>query len=781
MKVLRTLFFPLVLAVMLGGCSGDYAESSRHASHSVTGTVQVPAQFLAALPKPKPSLLARLLSVVSTTGWADISGSVGGFVPVAGVTVELIRLNFDPVTELFYETVVGCDGGCPVTAADGSFTIITTESASSTLALKVTFVDPVDGTPDVVMRAMVYGDNVDVTPISEAAAQIVIASLNQFVLIDNFTVNEVGALVNLIEDEDIDITGLNFPDAITKIKTDASDILARFIVGFQEGGEMNVANANDIWHIVELRNRLIAPNISFPNGAVNFQSTLGGAVSFDNNGDFQIGSALYYWGLRSDFFADPVRLFDQALNELDYDPLAPAYEGYKAFGLPVGFRGISAASNGMAVANSNTEATTYGFLTNDGGMVALLSEKNDEVQSIYDRGLRILMRKWRSSSDAFNTAFDFTNNTFNYADGIDSKNSSANVQNSIDLNPLMHQSTYNVIMYQHYLNNSGIEIGAGTGQWLFDTESQIVPADNSDVHTTTPYGFVDASNLNLDTAKYLFSIGFVSRNAAKTMEPCPNYFAIEDGGSLLLRRDITNNDCNGVAGENIFAGAGAVSADGEVFVVPQTFDDSEDNLQLAYSMPVGAPARRGWYIGIKRQANLTNAHLQGIYHVVGQVTEVDGGPDTVTYQTFHGSLQFTGVDDGLGNMRVEGTLHRKSAMLDDIDNDATPPLLSRTQSIREAVSGTYRAAPDGTVAFSLPGYATTGTETVTGAAGQVVPLADGNELAMFLAIPINRNASGKGARGIMLLAHEFIIEYPVPPDPPGPPRPPDDLPPLPPG
>ena len=744
------------LLLLLAAC-GTSDNAPEPVTNTFTGTVQLPAQVVAMLNQHQPTLLARLLGFISTSSWADISGSVGGFVPVSGVTVELVRLTYDPVTNSIQETVVGCDGGCPLTDSSGNFTIYTSEAASSDLALRVSFIDPADGVTPVVMRALVYGNSVDVTPISEAAAQLIFDSLDVggFVSLSDFTTNEVGSLVKLIEDEDIDLTGQDFTTAINTIKNYPGNLLSDFINGFKSGGEMNIANPNDVFHIVELRNQLIAPNGTYLTGAVNFESTTGGAVSFDDNGAFQNGSALYYWGLRSDLLGNsPVRLFDQPLDQ------------QAQYGIPVGFRGLTATDSGMVVANSNTEATTYGFLSNDGGLIAVLSERNDDTQSIYDRGLRILMREWKdTSTDVYNDVY--TNNTINYLDGINGNNTNSGNHSSIDLNPAMGDSggqpvDYNVVMYQNYLTDSGIEIGAGTGQWTFDaTGAQVLITDT----TTSPptnkyYGYTTVSSQNLDAVQYQYATGTLTTPAVKTLEPCPNLFAIAYGGTLNMRRDDQNALCNGVSAD-VFAGSGAVTSDTEVFVVPQVFDDKEDDQALELPMDPGTAARRGWYIGIRQPTTaLTTAMLSGRYHVVGQVTEFDDTADSISYETFHGTLDFTGV----GGI-VAGTLYKKQATLDGIGGAS--PLLSRTASVAESVNGTYSASVgDGTISFSMPGT----TDSVTGIAGQVRNF-NGSDTAMLIVVPISRYTTGTGAvaaRGVMLLSHEFLTSYPVPPDPPTP-------------
>jgi hypothetical protein len=224
---------------------------------------------------------------------------------------------------------------------------------------------------------------------------------------------------------------------------------------------------------------------------------------------------------------------------------------------------------------------------------------------------------------------------------------------------------------------------------------------------------------------------------------------------------------------DVFAGSGAVTSDTEVFVVPQVFDDVEDDQALELSMGAGNAARRGWYIGIQQPTALTTAMLSGVYHVVGQVTEFDDAVDSITYETFHGQLQFDG-----GGI-VAGTLHRKKATLDDIDSgDGVLPLLSRSASLTEDVDGTYSAAAgDGTLSFALADAATGTdiiTDSVTGIAGQVRPFGTNNaDTAMLIVVPISRGtpdtgSGAVGARGVMLLSHEFLTEYPVPPDPPAP-------------
>lgn len=803
MNTYRTTGFLMLalLAVVLSGCKlnadlGALGGGSRPLT--VSGTVSVPAEMLAgvdtlsvgapgsgtavAAVHPESDLVPRVLGLFARDSVADVhTGSAGGdvgsdgsFVPISGVQVELVRLTWDPATGTYSETPLTCDGGCPVTASDGTFTVTTTESPSSTLALKVTFTDPVDGTSNVVMRAMVVSSEVDITPTSEAATQIIVDSLNDFVDFGNFTVSEVNALVHLVEDEEIDISGLNFTSAIDKIKTEASDILSRFVIGFKEPGEVAVANINDIFNIMEVRSRLTSPNATFLDGAAEYRATLSGAASFDDFGRFQSNARAYYWGLRSAFLGSPVRVFDEPIVEEEQDPSNPNYLNYLDFGEPVGFSGIVGAENGMAVAPSDTESTTYGFISNNGQLMAFLSERNDESNLVYERGLRVLMKKWTEfTEDSFADITDFDNDTIDYADKINDSNNSLNTGTSSDLNPLMDQNTYNVLMYEHRIDDGGIQVGTSTGTWFFDAGSSAIVNDGN-FPSGKPHGAVTPVGLDRDVMNYIYSIGAVARTQAAAMEPCPNLFLVSDGGTLMLRRDTGNSSCNG-EGFNLFSGQGAVASDGEIFIVPQVFDDSEDDVTLEYTLPSGLDGRRGWYMGLRQQTGMTDENIKGIYHVVGMITHLDGSTDTITNETKYGSLQFhPTLNDGFGNRQVTGTLHSKQSYLDDIDTgDGIAPTLTRTKSLKEEVTGSYLASSDGTFSFTLPGT----TDTVTGIAGQLITLQDGTELAMYLAIPVNTNGNNRGSRGIMLLAHEFVVDYPLPPRPPGPPPPPSSTPP----
>lgn len=771
--------------MFLAGCEVVVPEQ-KLPPHVVTGTVKVPVELYASIVKQRQAtLMASVVDSVFQKSWA-FEGEAGGelavdgsFIPLSDVQVELVRMVYDPVADWYSEFPVSCEGGCPITAIDGTYTVTTLEQPSSDLVLKVTFIDPVDGSVDVVMRAIVYGNTVDITPVSEATTQIVVGALSDYVQFENFTINEIGALVELVEDEKVDIAGLNFADAVARIRSEVSDVLARFIVGFQDVGEMNVAFANDIFNLMEVSVDLISPDLTLTDGAVNMTASLGGAISFDEKGDFQ-GGALYYWGLRSVFSGDAVRLFDEEFVEEDIsNPNSKAWLDFKAdrnYWDWAGMRGIVGADNGMAVVNSNTELTSYGFISNDGGIMAFLREKNDESQLVYKRGLRILMKKWTQTTSTYDELF-----SQDYLDSLSDPHANTNDTNfnsldSADLNPMMDQNVYNVVQFQTFMDAAGFELGTATGTWVFDNSTPVTVNDGS-YATTKPHGQVQTLNMEIDAAKYLYSIGAVIRNQTKVMEPCPNLYQIQDGGSIMLRRDSNNNDCNG-SGFNIFAGTGAVSADSEVFVVPQIFDDVEDNILLELPLTGGA-GRRGWYIGIKQPVGLIDANVTGIYHVVGQITTIDGGSDVVTTQTLHGNLQFLPeTDDGTGSKVVIGTLHSKSHFLDEIIVDAVAPTIAKTRSRRHDVSGSYKVAGDGTFTFALPGI----TDAVTGAAGQMLTLEDGSRVAMLLVIPISDNSvSNAGGRGIMLLAHEFMIDYPVPPEPPAAPAAPGETAPLPPG
>ncbi len=355
----------------------------------------------------------------------------------------------------------------------------------------------------------------------------------------------------------------------------------------------------------------------------------------------------------------------------------------------------------------------------------------------------MLIKKWSNTAETYNSLF--TNE--NFLPGDDAVNSNANSDASSDLNPLLDQKTYNVVHYQHFINNAALEAGVGTGSWFFDNTTPVTATEGVNPSNKT-LGLMTPMGLDLDAIAYDYTLGTVSREAAKAMEPCPNLYQVAEGGSLMIRRDSTNTSCNGLSAY-IFAGTGAVTADGGVMVIPQVFDDVEDNVTLELPLTGGA-GRRGWYVGMEQVSGMTNAWLTGTYHVVGEVTGLDGADESLTFRSLHGALTF----DAAGN--VTGALHSKSTVMDQILLDAVAPAVAESKSTRLDVTGTYTAATDGTFSFTMANI----TEAVTGIAGQVLVLPDSSQVPMLLAIPVVTNGADNGSRGLLLLAHEFLVAYP---------------------
>ncbi|MBI5450332.1 MAG: hypothetical protein HY940_03150 [Gammaproteobacteria bacterium] len=726
--------------------------------------MKVPAKLLAAVRQQSDSstFLAGVLQRLVRSSYANATGIVGGttgtsgsFVPVSGITVELVRMVYDPASGAYSEQILPCNGGCPVTAVDGTFTLSTLQQPSSDIALKVTFIDV--NSQQVIMRSPLYGSSVDINPVSEAVTQLITPVVGGTVPLSNFTPNEIKALVSLVDDETLDVSNLDFNAAIAKIKTEASDVLAKFLAGFQGSGEMHAVRPHDVFHIMESGLQLTAPNLNFTNGAMNLKASLGGGVSFDANANLQSGSAIYFWGLRGLFAGDPLRLFDQALDQLVQDPGIVGYNTFATYGQPIGMEGIIGAVNGNATAYSTTESATPGFITNDGGLMVFLREQDNAGQLVYERGTRILMKKWVKSANNYNELYTNANffATYDPNGATINRNNNQGNQVSPDLNPIMSAKAYNVVTYQSLIDAAGVEQGAGTSLWSFSNAAPVLLSGGANASTKT-FGTVLVSGAGVNAAKYSYGTAAVTVQA-KPLDPCPNYYQIQEGGSLMLRRDSLSAACRGLAA-SVFAGTGGVTADGEVFIVPQIYDDLEDDVTLEFPITGGA-GRRGWYIGMQQAVGLMDVNVTGVYHVVGQITDLDAVTKAVTQRSLHGDLQFVPNSGGVpGNNIVSGTVHDKRMVMDQIQvGDAVAASLSKTFSQRSDLSGgSYQVAADGTFTFALPGM----TETVTGIAGQVLTLGDGSKVAMLLAIPVvNSTTNG---RGLLLLAHEFLVPYPVP-------------------
>jgi len=218
--VLRAAGILLALAILiLPGCDNPPSDlGSPYVPQTITGIVSAPAtdsqQFVASRSLDP---LGWVASAFMPAAVADITG----LQPVPYAQVELVRLDNlgNVITTL---QIVGSD-------ASGVYTFNGTPPPDSTLAVRVV------GQTDV-MRAIVTGPTVDISPISEVVTSDVLGSLGGSVVLGNFTVSEVAALNGLVTGMDVDVGGATFAQAVTAIDAASAPVVNGFVQGFSSAG-----------------------------------------------------------------------------------------------------------------------------------------------------------------------------------------------------------------------------------------------------------------------------------------------------------------------------------------------------------------------------------------------------------------------------------------------------------------------------------------------------------------------------------------------------------------
>ncbi len=201
-------FKPLVLStcITLAACGGSSSNNDDipqgNQSTTVSGIAQTPGGTIAHLNQQRPVMLA-VLDFFIPSSFAAITG----LTPVPNTTVELIRIDND---------------GNQIAVLD---TTTTNDMGEYTLELP----DGVESSADLVvqlrgdtttLRAIVTGDSVDITPVSQFILDTLIDEPG--VVLANLNLESVEELVNQVENLDIDLTGATtLEDAENSIEADS--------------------------------------------------------------------------------------------------------------------------------------------------------------------------------------------------------------------------------------------------------------------------------------------------------------------------------------------------------------------------------------------------------------------------------------------------------------------------------------------------------------------------------------------------------------------------------
>ncbi len=231
MKIRRGLFkgATVVLLFALAACGGGDGGATSGATggsptQTITGLVQAPQGDTTFARNETGWRPLRLLAAWAGRIVSPVRAAVSGLVPVAGATVELVRL--DPSTGAVVSTLATTPSG-----ADGSYAFTNAPvPADATLAVRVAGQAPAQ------MRAIVTGSQVDVTPVSETVTQAVVAAGS----LTNFAPSEVAALDALLIGMAVDVAGQTFDQAVTTLTQASTPILPDMAQGM--GGTQGMAS-----------------------------------------------------------------------------------------------------------------------------------------------------------------------------------------------------------------------------------------------------------------------------------------------------------------------------------------------------------------------------------------------------------------------------------------------------------------------------------------------------------------------------------------------------------
>jgi len=354
----------LVVLLWLSGCSssGDSGGGSSNfvSSGQISGTILLPAQQVTL--RPASTLLARLANILIPQTIADITG----LVPVASVTVELVRLDSQGNVLSVLDTTTS--------DTSGVYTFITTLSPDSTLAVRLP-------NEPATTRAIVTDDTTDVSPVTEAVLRSIIDEIiaTPATVLDNYTVAEVISMVSLINGMDIDVSGAaTFDDAVNTVRTTAGNLLTEIVIGYAGTGA-NTTLYNKVFSEVGLSLALKDP---FQLGGVG----MGGVEARYNSAGYGFSS--------SDKLAGGFNFNDPLLHNLT--AVVPAADTVNDL---TGRSHVITDTNKVTV--GSVGGTSVSGLATPGGLLMAFPDFQDSgTGDIYSNGLLIATELWSGSASA---------------------------------------------------------------------------------------------------------------------------------------------------------------------------------------------------------------------------------------------------------------------------------------------------------------------------------------------------------------------------------------------
>ena len=695
MKTKKRLVIPAVaifLLAILASCSGG--PESGPSENNISGVVLLPAQQVAA--RTRPSLLARILGIFIP----DTNANLIGLVPVSNTTVELVRLDsLGNITEVLDTTT---------SDPNGAYTFTTSYAPSSTLAVVLPY-EPVT------TRAIVTtADDTDITPVSEAVFRTIVTEIIDppVSALENFTVKEVAALVDLVEGMNIDVSGATtFNEAVNTVLTQAGSVLTNMVKSFSTPTNVTAFYQNN-YALLGMSTTLIPPYQLNGSAAGIDHRSVDGFFGFQSISSLVNGGVEYANLLLNDLGTASYFCDSKSTNGSIF---------------------LSAPDGRMIVSPADGSGATVGALSPDNTL--MVYPTLDRFAAVGGSGT--------GEGAGLRIAMQWDNNI-----GSDEVNLNAAVN-----------GVYNMIWAAGHMNPLG---GAGTGAlggsgtFTLATGSATVTFDGNSSDTNGRSGFT-SSNTTINTLTADLADGTIASATAPdtfsgVYEVFPGNKIIASLGDPGIMLGNLSSSIDFLRGMRILAPTGEVSS-----LVAFSASLAGGNMGAGGGMGLGEAQcsdntggassgmmgsnngeGRGLAVAALQTVGLTEADVAGTYNIVGELTNftAGGGALLIAAETRYGTLTL----DGTGNVS-SGNLFFKRATMDAGSAIAGNGGTLNITSGNDSLSGTYNvSAVDGRVTLSLDKL-NTGT-------GFVTP--DGQ----FMAFPIETTATDNGSRGLLLLLRQ---------------------------
>lgn len=573
MRILATLSGLFLIVLLLSACTTDDGLPGMSSEPvPVTGTVQGNQSQVATTPS---GILTRLAAFL--TG-RDAMAEISGLTPLAGITVELVRLDSSGA---IIEEGLAFD----VTDADGSFSFPDPPApVDSTLMIRTDTLDE--------LRALVSGSVINVSPATEFTTREVLGALDESIALGNFLPQEIAALHALLVTMDVDLDGLDVEQSIIELSTTAGSMFTSMLAAYSAPGADQVLRSRN-FSLIEFSTRLRDPGVLGAElGGIDLVAGQGN-MNFGAGSDAPVstGSQLFLGHFLHDL--DSVRDLDVEQDE----------EG-GMFGLELSdLLHVVAPDRRLLIADRGEPARSVagiGAVSGDGRLLIYpmdISARNDsDILSAAGAGLRIATRWEPMAVPPDNSLFD--------AGGTG--------------------TGYHLVRLTHRLaagaepGDNRVVLTTTTGSLTFDssnTEAQVFGDENGDGRVYGDYqstGLVhSALALDLDTDSLTAPVDNALFDGL--------YYVIPGSGVQL--RDETG----------VMLGNGIYSEDGGLIAVPTFAGGFEEDM---------TGAERALLVAMRKADEAPP--VSGIYNVVGHTLSLAGGTGVVESAYRYGTITLDG-------------------------------------------------------------------------------------------------------------------------------------------